>query len=132
VGGKENIITCPKVTFDESQHPVVHIGRILSLAEGSVEDLVTQGNQVAPTDQVKLGCVLQAKVTGLGKDMVRVDLSLQRNQVETASKSGIVVVGSSLRAVQKAHLGKWEKVNLGKDEQGTARTRIEFKVTAGK
>jgi hypothetical protein len=127
--GKESCQTHPRVTFEESSPAVVHVGSILGLKEGSVADLMTPAASVPPADQVKMGSMFRVTVKALEKDRVRVDLCLQRHEVETASRTGIIVQGHTLRAVQQAQLGKWVKLTLNKD--GAGATRIEFKVSAG-
>jgi hypothetical protein len=130
IGGKEEEMTCPKLTFLEGKTAVVHVGKCLALKQGSVDDLVQQANYVSPQDEVQLGNLVRVKVMGLDKKRVQVDLTVRHSEVEKASKRGIVVVGNSVRSVCKVHLGKVGKLVLDRNDQGAARTRIEFKVTA--
>jgi hypothetical protein len=131
-GGKVQQEMAPRVTVLEGQAAVVHVGKCLALKCGSIDDLIDQVNYVPAEDQVRLGNLVRVKVTGLEKDRVQVDLIVRRNEVEKASKTSIEVVGSSLRSIRKVQLGKVVKLVLDKNDQGTARTRIEFKVTADK
>jgi hypothetical protein len=131
-GCKEKDITCPKVTFLEGKAAVVHVGKSLALRNGSIDDLVDHGGYVSPEDEVQLGNLVRVKVTGMEKDRVQVDLLVRHEEVDKASKTGIVVVGSSLRSIRKVQLGKVVKLVLDKNDQGGPRTRIEVKVTAEK
>jgi hypothetical protein len=131
-GGKEQYVACPRVTFLEGKTATVHVGKCLALKQGTVDDLVEQANYVCPEDQVQLGNLVRVKVTGLTKDRVQVDLTVGHSEVEKASKNGIVVVGSNVRSICKVQLGKVVKLVLDRNAQGSARTRMEFKVTADK
>jgi hypothetical protein len=106
----------------------LHLGRQLALHDGTVQDLVSPV-VVGSKDEVSLGVQLKVKVVGLAKGYARVDMTLQRNGVDTASKDGIVIKGSNLRVVRKVQLGKPVTLVLDKNDQDQARTRIEFKVT---
>jgi hypothetical protein len=130
--GKVKKVTCPKLTFLEGKTAVVHVGKCVALKEGSVDDLVQQANYVYAEDQVALGDQVRVKVSTVDKDRVQVDLAVRRSEVERASKSGIVIAGSSVRCVQKVQLGKIVKVVLDRNDHGSARTRVEFKVTEEK
>jgi hypothetical protein len=109
----------------------IHLGRQLALYDGTVQDLVSPvvvGSKNGAS-LVSLGVQLQVKVVKLAKGYARVDLTLERNDVDTASKDGIVIKGDSLRVVRKVQLGKPVTLVLDKNDQDPARTRIEFKVT---
>jgi hypothetical protein len=130
--GKEQECCRPQVTFLEGAPAVVQIGNWVGLSQGCIDDLVTHANYVPPEDRVRLGNTMRVKVVTAGvKDLVRVDLSMEKSEVEMADKSCILLIGKSLRAVQKARLGKAVKLVLDKDAQGTARAWVEFTVREG-
>jgi hypothetical protein len=80
-------------------------------------------------DQVQLGQMIKVKIARLDRGLVRMDLTVQHNEVEKASKDGIVVMGDCIRTVQKMKLGNATKIVLSKDDQGGATSWIEVKVT---
>jgi hypothetical protein len=117
------------VAMVEGVMAVVHLGSSVTLHEGNVKDLVTHASYIAPEDnKVQLGQKVQIKVVRADNGLVRMDLTLDRNEIEMASKDGIVVLGNSMRTVQKLKLGKVKIIVLNKDADGTASTWIEVKV----
>jgi hypothetical protein len=132
VNAKGRIQACPRLTFLEGQPAVVDVGKCVALVDGSVEDLVSQANYVRPDNAVRLGCSFRVKATGLGQDRVRVDLSVRRSEVASASQSDIIVSTSCLRAIKQVKLGNVVRLTLDKNDQGTPGARVEFKVTAAK
>lgn len=129
-GGKSQPLCCPRLSIPEGQAKVISIGKSVALKQGSVEDLVSQASYNCPEDEVHLGNKVVAKVTGLTKDQVRVDLAVNQCAIDTASQSDIVVAGSCLRAVQKVTLGKTVRLTVEKNDRGKPRTVVEFRVTS--
>jgi hypothetical protein len=127
-GERDRTLHSVQLAFVEGKPAKVHVGSRFALNEGSIQDLLTPA-AVGPEDQVSLGNQVQVKVVGLKAGQVRVDLEVQRNDIETASKDGILIMGSNARMVRKVQLGKPVKLVLDRDDEGKARTRIEFKVT---
>jgi hypothetical protein len=129
-GKQDQCLACPRVTFQEKSTAVVNVCDCLKLTHGSVEDLVSRGGGCSSAEyQVWLGSMIKVKVSERDGDHVRVDLSVRRSEVERASKQGVLVLGQSLRAARKVRLGKVVKLTLDKNDQGMARTWVEFKVT---
>jgi hypothetical protein len=112
---------------------VIHYGSTVNLHEGNVSDLVTRVSHVtSEQDQVQLGRLIKVKIARAEHGLVRMDLTVQCNEVEKASKDGIVVKGDCIRTVQKVKLGNATKIVLSKDDHGAATIWIEVKVTDNK
>jgi hypothetical protein len=130
--GDKQVMTCPRLTFLEGKPAVVQVGNWVGLTHGTIQDLTTQTNYVSPEDRVRLGSQMRVKVTGLENDWLRVDLAVEKTDVEKADKKSIVVLGKSLRTVQRVRLDKPVKVILSKDKRGAAQSWVEFTVTQEK
>jgi hypothetical protein len=116
--------------FEEGKSATVHVGgQQISLTEGTVNDLVATPSRGKSEDQVHLGHEVVARVVRLGHDSVRVYLTIQHTEIETAGKDGVLVAAKTLRVVQKVRLGNPTTVVLEKDARGSARSRVEFTVT---
>jgi hypothetical protein len=130
--GDKQVTTCPRLTFPEGKPAVVQVGSWVGLTHGSIQDLTAHANYVSPEDRVRLGSMMRVKVTGLENDWLRVDLALEKSELEKADKRSIVVLGKSLRTVQRVRLDKPVKVILNKDKRGAAQSWVEFTVTQEK
>jgi hypothetical protein len=130
--GDKQVVTCPRLTFLEGKPAVVQVGNWMGLTHGNIQDLTTHANYVSPEDRVRLGSQMRVKVTGLENDWLRVDLAVEKTDVEKADKKSIVVLGKSLRTVQRVRLDKPVKVILTKDRRGAAQSWVEFTVTQEK
>jgi hypothetical protein len=114
----------------EGEKAVAHFGHSVALQNGTVRDLVTPVSYKAQSEnQVNLGRSVEVKAVRVENGLVRLDLTMQQNEVENASKDGIMVVGKTVRIVQKVKLGNATKLVLRKDNQGAACSWIEVKVT---
>jgi hypothetical protein len=114
---------------------VAKLGDTVKLHSGSVRDLLAPVRHFQEPqdpdcargqDDVHLGQLVQVNVVRADKGLVRVDLTVHRNEVDKASQDGIVVLGKCLRTVQKVKLGQVKKVALNRDDKSSW---IEFKVT---
>jgi hypothetical protein len=124
-GKPDHVLCAPKLQVVEGATATMHAGPEVALEHGSVRDLLPPSASRG-AEEVQLGSLVNVKVTRGGHGHARLDLSIQKVEVERATKNGLVMMGSGLRAVQKVHLGKVVKFPLEKDDHGATRCRVEL------
>ena len=136
----------PRVTMLQGRWFTMFQGKTVTLKEGTIQDLLANGpekeqavllegsrthtKKVEPTDDdVLVGVVIRGKVTTLASKLVRLDLVIQRNELDSASRDDIVVVGNSVRSAQRIGVGESFNHILEEDAEGTPLVWLEVRVT---
>jgi hypothetical protein len=114
------------------------VGKTVTLKNGSIQDLA--GNAPVPADpaadskaetaddEVQVGFLVRGKVTLVRGKMVRLDMFLQNNELESATREDIVIVGSTLRTAQRLRLGEVVRQVLDEDPDGEPFRWVEIVV----
>jgi hypothetical protein len=164
--GKRKETPLPRVTMMQGRWFTMFQGKTVTLKDGSIQDLLASALQKEPAapkkasavllqgswpqtrtleltdDDVPVGLVIRGKVTTLDSKNVRLDLIIQKNELDSASRDSIEVVGSSLRSAQRIAIGKsperngkltgelWFNHVLEEDDDGAPLVWLEVRVLA--
>ena len=133
----------PKITEMQGRWFTLFQGKTVTLKDGSIQDLLANtedkgsvvlltGKNVCPTkeDDVPVGLVIRGKVTTLDAKLVRLDLIIQKSELDSASRDDIVVVGSSVRSAQRIPTGQAFNHVLQENEDGEPMVWLEVRVMA--
>ena len=80
-------------------------------------------------DEVPIGTAMQGKVTKLADNRVRLDLTLEKSEVENAGKESLLIAAKTYQLAQRLQLGQRTKAILQNDAIGEAKLWLELTVT---
>jgi hypothetical protein len=129
----------PKITEMQGRWFTLFQGKTVTLKDGSIQDLLAattekgemvllNGTLSTKEDDVLVGLVIRGKVTALDAKLVRLDLILQKSELDSASRDDIVVVGSSVRSAQRIPTGQAFNHVLQENEDGEPMVWLEVRV----
>jgi thioredoxin-related protein len=140
--GEPKEFPLPRVTMMQGRWFTMFQGKTVTLKEGTIQDLLAEtaektlavrvaDKNVLPTkeDDVLVGVVIRAKVATLAAKLVRLDLVIQKNELDSASRDDIVVVGNSVRSAQRIPTGEAFNHVLDEDADGNPLLWLEMRVT---
>jgi hypothetical protein len=84
----------------------------------------------ADSGALAVGVTAQGRITSATKGIVRLELTLECNELENASKSHVLASGRTFRLIQKASVGERVKVVL--QSEGEATRWLEFRIVERK
>ena len=117
---------CEKVPFESQTNETI-------LTKGSAADLLdAKDGQASSADAVPLGSKIHGAVRVIDARHVRLDLTLQQNEVDNAGKTHVVIAGQTYRVAQQGTVGTTMKAVLQSDRNGEPRLWLEWKLTLRK
>lgn len=145
--GDPEELALPRVTMMQGRWFTMFQGKTVTLKDGSIQDLLANGpdkGQVSLTvdtqpqakknkqceDDVMVGVIIRARVTTLQAKLLRLDLIIQKNELDSASRDDIIVVGNSVRSAQRIPVGEAFNHVLEESEDGSPLVWLEVRVTA--
>lgn len=108
--GEETILSRPQVVTLEGQEAFVQVGGEIAIPpakEGGFVEYLTHG------------LTMRTKVNATKPGRVRLDLKVEKNEVDRSDKNGVRIAGKTLRCVETIRLGRSADFLVGEDANGT-------------
>jgi type II secretory pathway component GspD/PulD (secretin) len=129
--GRPAVLSSPTIVTSRGQPALVAIGTSVPFPDGLVDK--PQGWNIsparfAPVPSVDVGQTIKVVLGKLSGGRVRLDLTIERTEVEPGATDGLDVAGTCHRFLRAVELGKSVELPLQCDEQGGLRRWVEVTV----